>query len=87
MFATDVAARGLDIDTIECVINYNLPQEPKEYVHRVGRTARAGAHGIALTIVTQSDVAAFQNIEKVVGVRMEKHIYNKAAVNERRKEV
>jgi ATP-dependent RNA helicase DDX47/RRP3 len=56
LVATDVASRGLDIPEVDCVINYDLPMNPKDYIHRVGRTARAGRAGRALTFVTQYDV-------------------------------
>jgi ATP-dependent RNA helicase DDX47/RRP3 len=62
MVSTEVAARGLDINMVEVVINYDLC-DPKSYIHRVGRTARIGRKGIAITVVTQYDVEQFQKIE------------------------
>lgn len=55
LVATDVAARGLDVDGVSCVINYDLPQCPEDYIHRIGRTGRAGAVGTALSFVTEDD--------------------------------
>lgn len=63
LVATDVAARGLDIKSLAAVINYELPHDPEVYVHRIGRTGRAGEEGVALSIVTPSDLARMQNIE------------------------
>lgn len=71
LVATDVASRGLDIPSVDVVINYDVPGNSKDYVHRVGRTARAGRSGRSVTIVTQYDVEMFQKIEHLTGVKME----------------
>jgi superfamily II DNA/RNA helicase len=63
LIATDVAARGIDIDGITHVINYQCPEDEKTYVHRIGRTARAGAHGIALTFVDWDELARWKMID------------------------
>ena len=70
MIATDVASRGLDIPEVELVVNYDMPQNPDDYIHRVGRTARAGKKGEAITLVGQRDVALFLAIEARVGSKM-----------------
>ena len=71
LVATDVASRGLDIPEVELVINYDVPRNPDDYIHRVGRTARAGRKGAAITLVGQRDVALFLAIEARVGQQME----------------
>ncbi|KAG2367518.1 DEAD-domain-containing protein [Suillus spraguei] len=71
LVATDVASRGLDLPSVDIVINFDIPTHSKDYIHRVGRTARAGRSGKSITMVTQYDVELIQRIEKVIGKRME----------------
>ena len=72
LVATDIAARGLDIDDVDMVVNFELPREPEDYVHRIGRTARAGAEGAAITFVSKDDQARFRQIEKFIGKEVDK---------------
>lgn len=65
------ASSGLDIPLVDAVINYDLPAHPKDYIHRVGRTARAGRAGKSITLVTQYDVELIQRVEAVVGKKLE----------------
>ena len=67
LVATDIVSRGIDIDDIDLVINYDVPQDPEDYVHRIGRTARAGAEGCAITFISLDDQSRFQHIEKFLG--------------------
>jgi len=70
LIATDVASRGLDIPLVQLVINYNVPAAPKDYIHRVGRTARAGRGGMSLTLLTQYDIERVKAIESHINVKM-----------------
>ena len=67
LVATDIAARGLDVDAVSHVINYDVPDVPEDYVHRVGRTGRAGKQGKAITIVTPVDELSMKAIERLMG--------------------
>lgn len=67
LVATDIAARGLDVDSVSHVINYDVPDVPEDYVHRVGRTGRAGKQGKAITIVTPVDELSMKAIERLIG--------------------
>lgn len=73
LVATDVAARGLDIPEVALVINYDVPRDPDDYIHRVGRTARAGRVGTSITLIGQRDVELILAIEKRVGKKMEEY--------------
>ena len=70
LVATDIVARGIDIDDIELVVNYDVPREGEDYVHRVGRTARADRDGKAVTLVGERDRRSFQQIEKLLGKKV-----------------
>jgi len=74
LVATDIAARGLDIDSLPHVVNYELPNVPEDYVHRIGRTGRAGASGLALSLVSGEEQELLTNIQKVLQhkIRVEK---------------
>jgi ATP-dependent RNA helicase RhlE len=67
LVATDVAARGIDVDDIGLVVNYDVPRDPEIYVHRVGRTARAGAQGVAMTLMSPDEWTSMSDVEKLMG--------------------
>nr|CAH0102147.1 unnamed protein product [Daphnia galeata] len=84
LVATDVASRGLDIPTVQLIVNHNVPSNPKEYVHRVGRTARAGRGGFSLTLITPNDIKLLHAIE---GQKEVIKILTQVAVTKREQEI
>ncbi len=72
LVATDVVSRGIDIDNIEMVINYDVPPNEEDYVHRIGRTARAGRGGIGITLITPGEMRSFSRIEKLIDMEVRK---------------
>jgi ATP-dependent RNA helicase RhlE len=72
LVATDIAARGIDVDSISHVINYDVPEQPEDYVHRIGRTGRAGKTGRAITLVTPIDELSMRAIERLTGQPVER---------------
>jgi ATP-dependent RNA helicase DeaD len=74
LIATDVAARGLDIPEVSHVFNYDIPEDSEAYVHRIGRTARAGRSGMAITFVGEWDAEKLPPIQKLVGNRLERKL-------------
>lgn len=76
LIATDIAARGIDINQLELVINYDLPDVPETYVHRIGRTGRAGNSGVALTFCAQDEMSMLKDIQKLIGRNLNISIHN-----------
>ena len=72
LFATDLVSRGLDIDDISCVVNYDLPRSPADYIHRIGRTGRAGKSGLAVTFIGHEEQDHFKLIEKRSNIKLER---------------
>ncbi|KAJ6515949.1 P-loop containing nucleoside triphosphate hydrolase protein [Mycena sanguinolenta] len=83
LISTDVGARGLDIEDVAIVINWDLPNEPEEYTHRVGRTARAGRGGVAISFVTERDEERILRIEERINTRLEEMTLPEAKVLEK----
>merc|ERR1712193_531118 len=80
LISTDVASRGLDIPHVDIVVNYDIPTHSKDYIHRVGRTARAGRAGKSITFVSQYDVEIYQRIEAAIGKKLEEWSHEKDQV-------
>ncbi len=74
LVATDVAGRGIDVDNLELVVNYDLPYDPEDYVHRIGRTGRAGKKGMAMTFVSGRDIYKLQYIERYTKTKIQRGI-------------
>jgi superfamily II DNA/RNA helicase len=74
LVATDVAARGIDVANITHVINYDLPKAAEDYIHRIGRTGRAGATGIAISFAAPDDMRPLQQIERYTGQSIKRHV-------------
>ncbi len=72
LIATDIVSRGIDVDSISLVINYDVPQDAEDYIHRVGRTARAASTGIAITLINEEDQYKFHKIETLIGSPIKK---------------
>ncbi|HEY0963650.1 MAG TPA: DEAD/DEAH box helicase [Pseudomonadales bacterium] len=84
LVATDIAARGLDIEQLAMVVNYELPQVPEDYVHRIGRTGRAGATGLAISLVADDENGQLRAIERLIKRRIEKLEFDRATLPERK---
>ena len=74
LVATDIASRGIDVNQLPCVVNYDLPDIPQDYVHRIGRTGRAGTSGLAISLFSDDELKKLQSIESVIGRPFEHEI-------------
>ncbi|MBC7863972.1 MAG: ATP-dependent helicase, partial [Bacteroidia bacterium] len=72
LIGTDVLSRGIDVDGIDLVVNYDAPPDPEDYVHRIGRTARAASHGTAVTFINEKDFRKLIRIEQLIGKEVPK---------------
>ncbi len=85
LISTELAARGLDVPSIQHVINYHLPQVPEDFIHRIGRTARAGSEGCALTLITPNDRQMWNGIQRLINPNAKQEFTNFKKSNHRRK--
>ncbi len=83
LVATDIAARGIDIDQLPYVVNFDLPQVPEDYVHRIGRTGRAGANGKAVSLVSADESKQLHDIERLIGRKLERKFVEGFRPNEK----
>ena len=74
LVATDLASRGLDVEGVAHVVNYDVPRDPDTYVHRIGRMGRAERSGVALTFVSEGDLSDVRTIEERIGARIERRL-------------
>ena len=72
LFATDLVSRGIDIDDVGCVVNFDLPRSPTDYIHRIGRTGRAGKKGVAISFIGHEDTEHFTLIEKRSQIKLQR---------------
>jgi ATP-dependent RNA helicase RhlE len=77
LVATDIAARGIDIDALSLVINFDLPQVSEDYVHRIGRSGRAGASGLAISLVSDEEAGQLKSIERLIGRKIDRMVFDK----------
>jgi ATP-dependent RNA helicase RhlE len=80
LVATDIAARGIDIDALSLVINFDLPQVPEDYVHRIGRSGRAGASGFAVSLVSDEESGQLRAIERLIGRKIDRATFEKGSL-------
>ena len=74
LVATDIASRGIDVNQLPCVINVDLPYVPEDYIHRIGRTGRAGSSGVAISLFSEDEYKQLQSIERVIGRKFEREV-------------
>lgn len=74
LVATDIASRGIDVNQLPCVVNYDLPYVPEDYVHRIGRTGRAGKSGLAISLFNEEESKQLQSIERLIGRKFEREL-------------